>query len=375
MDLELTDDQELLRSTTSQFLHAQAPLAVIRTWADTAPGYDQSWWKRGAELGWTSLLVSEEHGGGSVSGNGHGDLAIIAEEMGALVSPGPLGPVNIVAETLSMDASHELAAEVLPGLLSGEQVATWCVAEPGLPLTPTGVQLAARGSGDDIVLSGTKSPVEAGAGADWLLVTARSTLGLIQCVIPLETPGVEVVQLSGLDLTRRFARINFNDVHVPASAILNVGRATESSFERQLRTALMLQCAEMVGACARVFEFTVEYAFDRYSFGRPLASYQALKHRFADMKMWLESAQAISVEATRSLDRNSADAGELVRIAKAYIGDRCPELVQDCIQLHGGIGVTWDHDLHLYLRRVVLHRQTYGDPVSQRDEIALLAGS
>jgi alkylation response protein AidB-like acyl-CoA dehydrogenase len=186
-----------------------------------------------------------------------------------------------------------------------------------------------------------------------------------------DTPGLEVTQLSGLDLTRRFATVQFHDVRLPPSAVLHSGQRAETAVERQLRTALILQCAESVGASNRVFEFTVEYAFDRHSFGRPLASYQALKHRFADMKMWIESAQAITSEATSSVGAELKDAGETVRIAKAYVGDRCPELIQDCIQLHGGIGVTWDHDLHLYLRRVVLHRQTYGDPASQRDNIAL----
>jgi alkylation response protein AidB-like acyl-CoA dehydrogenase len=371
MDLGLTSDQELLRSTTRQFLHDTAPLSVVRSWADLDSGYDADWWKRGANLGWTSLLVSEENGGGSVSGNGIGDLAIIAEEMGALVSPGPLSPVNIVAQTVSLDAPPEMAGEVLPGLLSGEQSAAWCLAEPGRGVAPAAVELIARSDGNDVVMSGTKSPVEAGADADLFLVTARSAEGMIQCLLASDTPGVEVTQLSGLDLTRRFATVQFHDVHVPPSAILHSGRGAEAAIERQLRTALIVQCAETVGASSRVFEFTVEYAFDRYSFGRPLASYQALKHRFADMKMWIESAQAITSEATSSIGAESEDAGETVRIAKAYVGDRCPELIQDCIQLHGGIGVTWDHDLHLYLRRVVLHRQTYGDPASQRDNIAL----
>jgi alkylation response protein AidB-like acyl-CoA dehydrogenase len=128
-----------------------------------------------------------------------------------------------------------------------------------------------------------------------------------------------------------------------------------------------------VGASERVFEFTVQYAFDRYSFGRSLASYQALKHRFADMKLWLESAQAITVEATRAVQSETDGAGEVARIAKAYVGERLPELIEDCVQMHGGIGVTWDHDLHLYLRRVVLHRQTYGDPAHQREQIVALS--
>jgi alkylation response protein AidB-like acyl-CoA dehydrogenase len=138
---------------------------------------------------------------------------------------------------------------------------------------------------------------------------------------------------------------------------------------------LVLQCAETVGATEQVFDFTVQYAFDRYSFGRALASYQALKHRFADMKLWLESAQAITVEATRAVQYDEDDAGEVARIAKAYVAERCPEIIQDCVQMHGGIGVTWDHDIHLYLRRAVLHRQTYGDPIEQRDRVAILAGA
>src|SRR5262249_52750183 len=138
--------------------------------------------------------------------------------------------------------------------------------------------------------------------------------------------------------------------------------------------ALAVQCAEMVGAIDRVFEFTVQWAFDRYSFGRPLASYQALKHRFADMKMWLEACHGTATAAARAVDGGAADASELVSVAKAYIGDQAPELVQDCVQLHGGIGITWEHDIHLYLRRVTQDRSLYGAPAQHRDRVAALLG-
>jgi alkylation response protein AidB-like acyl-CoA dehydrogenase len=130
----------------------------------------------------------------------------------------------------------------------------------------------------------------------------------------------------------------------------------------------------MVGAMDRVFEFTVEYAADRYSFGRPLASYQALKHRFADMKVWLEAAHATAGAAARAVDSDSTHATELVSVAKAYIGDRGPVILQDCVQIHGGIGVTWDHDLHLYLRRVTQDRVLFGAPADHRERIATLIG-
>jgi alkylation response protein AidB-like acyl-CoA dehydrogenase len=349
-------------------------LTAVRALADNAAGFDRGWWRKGAELGWTSLLVDEQRGGGSVSGCGLRDLALVAEEMGAMVSPGPLIATNVVAQTLTCDASDELAGQVLPGLLAGESVAAWCVAEPGRAVTADGMTLQARRDGDEFVLDGVKCPVDSGGQADWLLITATASEGLSQFLIPSSTPGLAITPLRGLDLVRRHAEIRFEDVRVPTSAVVGVLGGASLSFERQIQTTLVLQCAEIVGAADRVFDFTVQYAFDRSSFGRALASYQALKHRFADMKLWLESAHAITVDATRAVQAGAPDAGEVVRIAKAYVAERCPELIQDCIQMHGGIGVTWEHDLHLYLRRVVVHRQTYGDPVQQRDQVAILAG-
>jgi alkylation response protein AidB-like acyl-CoA dehydrogenase len=159
---------------------------------------------------------------------------------------------------------------------------------------------------------------------------------------------------------------------VPATA--RVGDAgAGAAIERQLQVAATLECAQMAGAADRVLEFTTEYAFDRYSFGRPLASYQALKHRFADMKLWLEATHAAVGGAARAIDEG-VDAGRLVSAAKVYGGDRVPELVQDCVQMHGGIGVTWEHDIHLYLRRVTLARGLYGSPDEHRERLAAAVG-
>jgi alkylation response protein AidB-like acyl-CoA dehydrogenase len=373
VDLDLTPDQELLRDTTRKFLQTTVPLTAVRALAENPDGFDRGWWQRGAELGWTSLLVDERRGGGSVSEAGLRDLALVAEEMGEMVSPGPLLATNVVAQTLSREASEELASHILPGLLSGESVAAWCVAEPGRDITPDGMTMRARRDGADFILDGVKGPVETGGQADWFLVTATGPEGLSQFLVPSSAPGLRITPLHGLDLVRRHAEIGFDGVRIPSSAVVGVLGGAAQSLEAQLQTALVLQCAEMVGATDRVFDFTVQYAFDRSSFGRALASYQALKHRFADMKLWLESAHAITVDATIAVQSGAPDAGEVARIAKAYVGERCPELIQDCIQMHGGIGVTWEHDLHLYLRRVVVDRQTYGDPMQHRDHLAILA--
>src|SRR5262249_45910555 len=174
--------------------------------------------------------------------------------------------------------------------------------------------------------------------------------------------------------SRRFSVVQFDHVRVPASAL--IGRAGEArdDVERQLQQALVLLSAEAVGAMQAAFDMTVEWAFDRYSFGRPLASYQALKHRFPPMATWLQASHAISDEAASAVTEGRPDAGELVSAAKAYVGEYGAELLQDCVQLHGGIGVTFEHDLHLFLRRLTLLRTLLGTPDAHRRRLARLVG-
>jgi alkylation response protein AidB-like acyl-CoA dehydrogenase len=203
-------------------------------------------------------------------------------------------------------------------------------------------------------------------------VSARSGGELAQFLVRRDMPGVTVEAMNGLDFVRRFGRVRFDDVAVPRTARVGDGDAA-ADIERQLQISAALECAEMAGAADRVLEFTTEYAFDRYSFGRQLASYQALKHRFADMKLALEATHATVEGAARAIDEGG-DAARLVSAAKVYVGDRVPELVQDCVQMHGGIGVTWEHDIHLYLRRVTLGRGLYGTPDDHRERLAAAAG-
>jgi alkylation response protein AidB-like acyl-CoA dehydrogenase len=228
--------------------------------------------------------------------------------------------------------------------------------------------------GDGFVLTGTKAPVEAGAEADVLLVTARTGDGLTQFLVPATTTGITFAPMESLDLVKRFASVHFDGVAVPASSVVGSVGSAAVDVERQLQVALVLQAAETVGATDRVFEFTVEYAFDRFSFGRPLASYQALKHRFADMKLWLEACHATATSAAQAVQAQTDRAAELVSVAKSYIGDHATEIIQDCVQMHGGIGVTWEHNIHLYLRRATLNRGLYGTPNDHRERLAALLG-
>ena len=192
--------------------------------------------------------------------------------------------------------------------------------------------------------------------------------------MPAAAPGVTVTAEQSLDLVRRYARVDMDGVELPATSVVSPAGTVEAAVNRQIQIAVALQCAETAGAIQRVFEFTVQWAFDRYSFGRPLASYQALKHRFADMKLWLEACQATAGAAAHATARQAEDADELASVAKSYVGQRATDIIQDCVQLHGGIGVTWEHDIHLYLRRATVNRAMFGTPGEHRRRLADILG-
>jgi alkylation response protein AidB-like acyl-CoA dehydrogenase len=368
MLLELSSEQEFFRETTARFLDAHAPAAELRRLRDDPTGFGSDYWRRGAELGWTSLLVSEADGGVSISSSGLVDLTLAAYEFGRHAAPGPLLSTNVVAGALSAAGSGN--KELIAGLLDGTSIGTWCIAEAGPNdwLSQLAFEIAVQG--DELVLNGVKRPVESANQASHLLVTGRTADGLTQVIVPTAADGVRLIPMQGVDLTKRFSVVKFENVRVPATAVLGrVGEAA-SDVERQLQHALVILNAEAVGAMQAAFDMTVEWAFDRYSFGRPLASYQALKHRFANLATWLQASHAISDEAARAVTEGKPEAAELVSAAKAYIGDFGPELVQECVQLHGGIGVTFEHDLHLFLRRVTLARALLGTPEEHRRRLA-----
>ena len=375
MDYNLSDDQVLLRNTVRKFLEQASPLTAVRELGERGGGLQRPWWQQAAELGWTAMLIPEEFGGGTVSGNGLLDLAIIAEEAGRMVAPGPLQAVNIVAAAVATRGTPDQHRALLPGLASGEQVACPAFRLPSWLGESAAPSISAERAGDGFVLRGSHPYVESASDADWLLVTASLEGEPWQFVVPSSAPGLSVTPLDSLDIVRTFGAVDFADVTVAAGAALGEGPCPAGDLEYQLQVGLVLQCAEMVGAIQRVFEFTVRWAFDRYSFGRPLASYQALKHRFADLKMWVEACAATATGAAQAVQNRDQNAGEYTSVAKACIGEHAPEIVQDCVQLHGGIGLTWEHDLHLYLRRVTVDRALLGSPAEHLDHIGVLLGA
>jgi alkylation response protein AidB-like acyl-CoA dehydrogenase len=355
-------DIELFLSTTRAFLDRHATLAQQRALHAEDRTVDAAFWRQAAELGWTGLLVPEDLGGGSVSGSGLHDVAAVAEQIGHTIAPGPLHPVSTVLAGLVDADNHLQHADVIQALVAGESVATWAIDEPGRPFDPQQTALTATATSAGYRLDGVKDRVEAGAQADLVLVTARTDDGLRQFLLPTDTPGVTAHPQRSLDLVKRYARIEFENVAVDASAAVGSAADTPALIERQGHIAMLLQCAETVGMLDAVLRMTIDWARDRYSFGRPLGSYQAIKHRLADMTMWLHACRGVTAHAVDRVTARADDAGLWVSAAKSYLGEHAGPLVQDCVQLHGGIGVTWEHDLHLFLRRITLYRNLFGTP-------------
>jgi alkylation response protein AidB-like acyl-CoA dehydrogenase len=364
----LTSEQELLRDTTARFLADRVPLSRQRKDLRHDPaGFDPGYWQAGVELGWAMLLVPEEQGGGSVSGRGLVDLATLAYEFGRHAAPGLLVDTNVVASALS-GAGGEFAAGVLGEVMGGVIASVAMGAAPWMRRQEARVMM--RRDGGDVVIDGMARPVESGAQAGWLLVTGASEGGLTQVLVPASAAGVTIRPLKTLDVTRRFAGVQFEGVRVPADALVGGFGAADAAVRRQVSIASVLLCAEACGAMDAAFAMTLDWMNHRYAFGRALASYQALKHRMADMKSWAEAAHAVSDAAAEALADGSDAADATASAAKSYVGEKGPELAQECVQLHGGIGVTYEHDLHFFLRRVTLNRLLYGTPAEHRRMLA-----
>ncbi len=360
---EVASPERLLFASTAQaFLEKEASLSRVRELHAAGSSFDADWWRRAAELGWASLLVPEELGGGSVSGDGVGDLALIAEQIGRTVAPGPLHPVSTVLAGLVDAEDAERHSATIESLVAGELVASWAVYEPGQSWDPLAPEVTATPTATGFRIDGVKDRVEAGAESAVFLVVARVGDEIRQFLVPADAAGVTVEPLESIDMVKRYARVSFDGVEVDGSAVVGTADQTATLIGRQSQVAQILQCAEVVGILDAVMDLTVQWGLDRHSFGRPLASYQALKHRYADMKIWLESCRATTRAAVADVSARAPGADMSVSVAKSYVGEHAAPMVQHCVQLHGGIGVTWEHDLHLYLRRVTLYRAMFGTP-------------
>jgi alkylation response protein AidB-like acyl-CoA dehydrogenase len=370
VDVDLSEDQRLFADTTARFIEEQCPMAAVRAMAENLEPPNSALIRDAGELGWFAQFVPEEFGGGSVSGVPIRDAVIVAEERGRKVQPGPFVETNVVAVALAQAGQPRQQQEWLPRLAGGEAVAAWAISDPfGAPEAGA---LRARPGGSGLELSGVVGLVSEGASASVLLATALAPSGrVVHCLVPTDAAGITMTPLTGLDLTRRFVTVTLDQVRVPEDAVLD-REPGESLLARLIDVGATLGVAESVGAMTRLLEVTIAYAKSRTAFGRPIGSFQALKHLLADASLLVEVSAAGLTAATQALGDGSAAASEIVSIAKAYAGDAGVSVAQACQQVHGGIGFTWEHDLHFYLRRLAVDRVLYGDPSWHLERICRL---
>jgi alkylation response protein AidB-like acyl-CoA dehydrogenase len=379
MDFGFSPEQELLRQTARGFLEKECPSAFVRRMMDDPTGTTDELWTKLAELGWLGLISPEAFGG---TGLGLVDLTVVLEEMGRVVMPGPFfSTVLLGGLSLTLAGSDAQREAWLPKIASGQTRVTLAFLEESARWDPDGVQLGAKpAKGGGYVLSGTKLFVPDGHDADLVVVAARTarptkedpTHGVSLFLVPAEAKGQSRLLLPTMDQTRKLAEVTLSHVEVGPDALLGPLHAGWPLLTRILDRATVALCAEMCGGAQRVLDMSIEYAKIRVAFGKPIGTYQAVKHKCADMLVAVENAKSITYYAAWAQDQDAPDAPLAASMAKAYVSDAYRKVAGDGVQIHGGIGFTWEHDLHLYFKRAKGSEVTFGDATFHRERVARL---
>ncbi len=376
MNFGFSDEQELLRTTARKFLENECTSAFVRQRMEEPAGVTDEFWAKLAEQGWLGLIYPEEYGG---SGLGFVDLTVLMEEMGRAVMPGPFFSTVLLGGLTILEAgSAEQKKEWLPKIAAGEARATLAWTEPSARWDAAGITTTAKAAGDGWVLSGTKLFVPDAHLADVTVVAARTRegagpeQGISLFLLPRGTAGLAPRLLPTMDQTRKLCEVTLQDVRVPAAALLGPRDGGWAPLARVIERATVALCAEMCGGAQKVLEMTTDYAKIRVAFGRPIGAYQGVKHKLADMLVEVENAKSLTYYAAWAVDERSPEAALAASMAKAYCSDAFRRVAGNGIQLHGGIGFTWEHDMHLYFKRAKSSEFTFGDATYHRERVAQL---
>lgn len=365
-----SEEHDLIRSTARQFLGARLGMETVRDLMMSEGGFDPVIWKEMADMGWAGLAIAEDHGG---AGFGPVEMSVLLEEMGRAVTPGPFFASAVLATTAIQEvATPEQCAELLPSLASGEKTASLAIFEKAHDRTPGDTSTVASRTDDGWKIEGTKRAVLSGETADMILVTAATDDGLGLFVIDGDAPGVEIEPEPVLDLTRRQATVKLDSVTVGEESRLGDGDAAPG-LERALSMARVALAAEQVGGAQRCMEMSVDYAKTRHQFGRPIGSFQAIKHRCANMLMKVEHARSAAYYAAR-VTEDPEELALAAPLAAAVASEAYVWVAGETIQVHGGIGFTWEHDAHVYLKRAKASSLLSGSPGYQRDLLGKAIG-
>jgi alkylation response protein AidB-like acyl-CoA dehydrogenase len=364
MNFDFTDDQHQIKRTAREFLAARYKPETIRELAESETGFTDEGWQEMAELGWHGIAIPEEHGG---QGLGIVDLVVILEEMGYALAPGPFFSNAVTGYALSQAASDEVRAELLPAMASGERRATLAWLDAG-SRNPGDFRMEPRKANGGVVLEGEKVLVPDAASAAWLVIPCADGS---RHVVETDADGVTIEPAASIDSTRKLYSVKLAGVEVPASRSFAPDPPAVIAAVSGYVTAL---AAESVGVAQRTMEMAVEYARERKQFGRAIGSYQAVSHRCAEMLLETEGARSLTYYAAWACDNEPDTAPLAAAMAKAYASDAGFRVPASALQVHGGIGFTWEHDLHLWLKRGKANAATFGDARFHRDVVAALTG-
>jgi alkylation response protein AidB-like acyl-CoA dehydrogenase len=370
VNFAVSDEQVELRRSVRRFFGEKSGSADVRRAMESAEGYDEKTWQMMAEqLGLSGLAIPEEYGG---SGYTYTELAVVFEEAGAALLCSPLfASVALAANALLESGDAEAKAAYLPGIAAGERTATLAFTEDDGRWEPDATTLAATRAGEEWRLSGHKSFVIDGHTADLILVVGRTDAGLGLFAVVSDAAGLERRALPTLDQTRKQARLTFADT--PARLVGDAGGAA-AVLARTLDLAAVALAAEATGGAQRCLDLAVQYAKERIQFGRPIGSFQAIKHKCSDMFLEVESARSAAYAAASEAAEGSPDLAAAASLAKAYCTDAFFNTAAENIQIHGGIGFTWEHDAHLYFKRAKSSQLLLGDPTYHRERVAQYLG-
>ncbi|MGV0836891.1 acyl-CoA dehydrogenase family protein [Mycolicibacterium thermoresistibile] len=367
MDFELSAEQRGLVDSTRSLLTSMGSATRARSLIDDGAGggFDDELWDRGVELGWPAVAIAEDDGGLGLQSI---ELALIAAELGYGLGTTPFIPVVVCADAVSNSAAVE-EPKLLQSLSEGSLVASWAFAEHGQPWGPDGLTARAEAADGGFRLTGSKVSVPDADGAQLLIVDAVCDGAPARFLVPTDAEGVRIVRQHTLDVTRSYCDVSFDGVRLDGAALLDSGSAAEASLQRSVLLHTVLVCAELVGIGQQLLAMTVDYVKTRHQFGRPVGSFQAVKHKCADMRIWVQGSTAATYYAAMALDGAPEDAGHAVSVAKAYVSDAINQVAGQALQLHAGIGFTWEHDLHLYLRRARVNAMIAGDAAFHRERL------
>lgn len=373
MNFSFSEEQEFLRETARRFLDDKAPLDRVREVMETEEVSDPGLWQEMASLGWQAMAIPEEFGG---AGYGFLELMVLLEEMGRTVLPAPfLSTVVLGATLIEALGSEAQKKSLLSEIASGDRTVALAITEANGRWDASGIEMVAVEVDGGYLLTGSKRFVVDGHTADTLLVAVRTDgsegeSGVTVVVVPGDAPGVTRTKQESMDQTRPLADVHFENVQVGPGDVLGEPGGGWRGIDRALTVASVALAAEAVGGAQACLDMAVAYAKERIQFGRPIGSFQAIKHKCADMLVSVESAKSAAYYAGWAVDEDNDELVLVAPLAKAYCTEAYFKAAAENIQIHGGIGFTWEHDAHLYFKRAKSIEMLFGSPTHHRSRLA-----